>query len=142
MYICLTEVDAVTKIICTSEPQSNGPSMPDIKGWQFVWSDMSTWPVETSSNGTYLRAPKFYGICDDDADVTIEGVLQVLSEDEYKSLKVSELEARRPYTSWIGYLDTMTWGPPIPRPADAIINGGNVRYRWDEDTVNWIPIGN
>jgi hypothetical protein len=36
-------------------------------------------------------------------------------------------------------LDTMTWAAPVARPADAIMNGGNVRYQWDEATVNWLP---
>ena len=138
MYICITEVDAVTKIPCTVEPQRTGPSMPTIKGFTHLWHDSSTWPVPTSSDGTYLRAPRYYGTCDDDADTTIAGVLQVLTEAEYTALRNAEHEARRPYLSWIGYLDTMTWAAPVARPADAIINGGNVAYKWDEATVNWI----
>jgi len=138
-YICVTEVDAVTKILCTIEPQRTGPSMPDVKGWIHLWNDQSTWPVEVAPDGTYLRAPKFYGTCDDDAETTIAGVLQVLTEEEFNALKVVEHEARRPYPSWIGYLDTMTWGAPVARPVDAVVNGGNVRYQWDEATVNWIP---
>lgn len=138
-YICVTEIDAKTKILCTQEPQQNGPSMPEVKGFKFEWADKSTWPIELSENGTYLRAPKYYGTCDDDADTDVVGVLQVMSEDTWNAAKEAELEARRPYPSWIGYLDTMSWGPPIPRPANAIINGGNVAYRWDEQTVNWVP---
>jgi hypothetical protein len=140
MYICITEVDAVTKIPCTVEPQRTGPSMPAIKGWTHLWHDSSTWPVSTDATGTYLRAPKYYGTCDDDADTTIAGVLQVLTEAEFNAAKVAEHEARKPYPSWIGYLDTMTWGAPVAKPADAIMNGGNVRYQWDEATVNWIPM--
>ena len=139
MYICITEVDAVTKVVCTAEPQRTGPSMPAIKGWTHIWHDSSTWPVSTASDGTYLRAPRYYGTCDDDADTTIAGVLQVLTEAEYTTLKTAEHEARRPYPSWIGYSDTMTWAAPVARPADAIMNGGNVAYQWDEATVNWIP---
>lgn len=139
MYICITEVDAVTKIVCTAEPQRTGPSMPAIKGWTHIWHDSSTWPVSTASDGTYLRAPKYYGTCDDDADTTIEGVLQVLTEAEFNAAKVAEHEARKPYPSWVGYLDTMTWAAPVARPADAVMNGGNVRYQWDEATVNWVP---
>jgi hypothetical protein len=112
--------------------------MPAIKGWTHIWHDSSTWPVSTSSDGTYLRAPKYYGTCDDNADTTIAGVLQVLTEAEFNAAKVAEHEARRPYPSWIGYLDTMTWSAPVPRPVDAVMNGGNVRYQWDEATVNWI----
>jgi hypothetical protein len=139
MYICVTEVDAVTKIPCTVEPQRTGPSMPAVKGFQYKWQNSSTYPVELASDGTYLRAPKYYGTCDDDADTSIAGVLQVLTEEEYNTLRAEEHEARRPYPSWIGYSDTMTWGAPVPRPANALINGGNVRYQWDESTVNWIP---
>ena len=138
MYICITEVDAVTKIVCTAEPQRTGPSMPAVKGWTHLWHDKSTWPVSTDATGTYLRAPRYYGTCDDDADTTIAGVLQVLTEAEFNAAKVTEHEARKPYPSWIGYLDTMTWAAPVARPADAVMNGGNVRYQWDEATVNWV----
>lgn len=138
-YICLTEVDAITKIPCIVEPQRTGPSMPIVKGLVHTWHDRSTWPVEVASDGTYLRAPRYYGTCDDDADTTIAGVLQVLTEEEYTILRTAEHEARRPYPSWIGYLDTMTWSAPVARPVDAIMNGGNVAYQWDEATVNWIP---
>ena len=131
MHIVVTEVDAVTKIPCTVEPQRTGPSMPAIKGWTHLWHDSSTWPVSTDATGTYLRAPKYYGTCDDDADTTIAGVLQVLTEEEFNAAKVAEHEARKPYPSWIGYIDTMTWAAPVARPADAIMNGGNVRYQWD-----------
>ena len=138
MYIVITEVDAVTKIPCTVEPQRTGPSMPAVKGYTHIWHDSSTWPVSTAPDGTYLRAPRYYGTCDDDADTTIAGVLQVLTEAEFNAAKVIEHEARKPYPSWIGYLDTMTWAAPVARPADAVMNGGNVRYQWDEATVNWV----
>jgi hypothetical protein len=113
--------------------------MPAVKGYKHIWHDSSTWPVSTSSDGTYLRAPRYYGTCDDDADTTIAGVLQVLTEAEYTAARTAEHEARKPYPSWIGYIDTMTWAAPVARPADAVMNGGNVRYQWDEATVNWIP---
>lgn len=140
MHIVVTEVDHITRIPCTVEPQRTGPSMPDIKGLQIIWQDKSTWPVELAQDGTYLRAPKYYGICADDADTTLAGVLQVLTEDEYTALKVVEHEATKPYPSWIGYFDTMTWAAPVARPADAVMNGGNVRYQWDEPTVNWVAV--
>ena len=138
-HIVLTEVDAKTKVPCTVEPQRTGPSMPKIKGLVLDWADKSTWPVELDPTGTYLRAPKYYCTCDDDADTSIAGVLEVLTEEIWNERKAAELEANRPYASWIGYLDTMTWGPPVPRPADAIMNGGNVAYQWDEETLSWIP---
>ena len=139
MHIVVTEVDAVTKIPCTVEPQRTGPSMPAVKGLKIVWQDKSTWPVSTDSTGTYLRAPKYYGTCDDDADTTIAGVLEVLTEAVWNERRVVEHEATKPYPSWIGYLDTMTWSAPVARPVDAIMNGGNVRYQWDEASLSWVP---
>ena len=138
MHIVVTEVDYITRIPCTVEPQRTGPSMPAIKGLRIVWQDKSTWPIELASDGTYLRAPKYYGTCDDDADTSIAGVLEVLTETEWNERRVAEHEATRPYPSWIGYLDTMSWGAPVPRPIDAIMNGGNVRYEWDENILNWV----
>ena len=131
-YICITEVDAVTKIPCIVEPQRTGPSMPAIKGLQHQWQDKSTWPVELSENGTYLRAPKYYGICDDDADTSISGVLQVLTLEEYQALKTVEHQARKPFPSWIGNVETMTWEAPTPYPQD------DKRYYWDETTTSWV----
>lgn len=139
MHIVVTEVDHNTRIPCTVEPQRTGPSMPAVKGLKIIWADKSTWPVSTDATGAYLRAPKYYGTCDDDADTTIPGVLEVLTETEWNERRVAEHEATRPYPSWIGYLDTMSWGAPVSRPIDAIINGGNVRYQWDEASLNWIP---
>jgi len=139
-YICVTEVDAFTKIPCTTQAQTTGPAMPEVKGFVFHWNNQSTWPVELASDGTYLRAPKYYGTCDDDADTTIVGVLEVLTKEEYTTLRTAEHEARRPYPSWIGYLDTMTWAAPVARPANAVSTGGKVRYEWDEGSVSWIPV--
>jgi hypothetical protein len=113
--------------------------MQEIKGLVIWWQDSSTWPVELSPTGVYLRAPKYYGICDDDADTNIAGVLEVMTEDDWNAAKKAEHQARKPYPSWVGYPDIMSWGPPVPRPADAIMNGGNVRYQWNEETISWIP---
>ena len=140
MYICITEVDAVTKIPCTSAPQRTGPSMPAIKGLQIVWQDKSTWPVEVAQDGTYLRAPKYFGTCDADADLNVAGMLEVLTETEWDERRVTEHEATKPYPSWIGYLETMSWAAPVARPANAIMNGGDTRYQWDEATVNWVAV--
>ena len=80
-----------------------------------------------------------FGTCDDDADTTVAGVLEVLTEAVWNERRVAEHEATKPYPSWIGYLDTMTWSAPVARPVDAILNGGNVRYQWDEATLSWVP---
>lgn len=142
MHIVVTEVDYVTKIPCTVEPQRTGPSMPEVKGLKIIWDERSKWPVEVAQDGTYLRAPKYYGICDDDADTNIPGVLEVLTEEVWNSLRVEEHEARKPYPSWIGYLSRMTWGPPIARPIDDVLHGGDVFYEWDESKLTWVPMEN
>jgi hypothetical protein len=139
IYLSITQIDADTGIICTAEPMRTGPSFPNLKNWNLSWWNESTWPIATTFEGAHTLAPLFFGTCDDDADTTIAGVLQVLTEAEFNAAKVAEHEARKPYPSWIGYIDTMTWAAPVARPADAIMNGGNVRYQWDEATLNWIP---
>jgi hypothetical protein len=32
----------------------------------------------------------------------------------------------------------IAWSAPVARPVDAITNGGNVHYRWDESILNWV----
>jgi len=86
MYICVTHVDAKTGIPCTEAPMRRGPAMPNVKGLKVRCADYSQWPTET---------PNFYGICDDDADVSMAGVITVLSEQEYLSLSKAEIKARR-----------------------------------------------
>ena len=132
MFVCVTEVDSSTKIQCTVEPQRTGPSMPQVKGLQLDWADMSTWPVELAQDGTYLRAPKYFGTCDDDADTSIVGVLEVLTEAEYNQRKHDEFYARRPYPSWIWNPETLTWSSPVPYPDDG------KQYYWDEETISWV----
>lgn len=131
MFVCVTEVDSLTKIPCTLEPQRNGPSMPKIKGFIFDWSDESTWPVELLPNGTYMRSPKYYGICENDADTSIAGVLEVLTETEYNQRKHDEFYARQPYPSWIWNSETLTWSSPVPYPDDGKY------YKWNEETTTW-----
>jgi len=103
---------------------------------QIQWVNSSTWPVEIASDGTYLRAPRYYGTCDDDADTTIAGVLQVLTEAEYTTLRTAEHQARKPFPSWVGNAETMTWNAPTPYPTD------DKRYTWDESTTSWVEVTN
>lgn len=140
MYICVTEVDAITGVPCTIEPQRNGPSMPSVKNLQIKWVNSSAWPIKTNAQGVYESAPKYFGTCDDDADTAIAGVLEVLSEQDFLLRRQEEFEARRPFPSWLLDENSGQWSPPIPRPADAIMNGGNVAYRWNEETISWVPL--
>jgi len=134
MYIVVTEVDHNTRIPCTVEPQRTGPSMPAIKGLKIIWQEKSTWPVELDPTGRYLRAPKYYGTCDDDADTSIAGVLEVISEAEWLQRKRDEFYARQPYPSWAFDEATLVWSSPVAYPTDGKI------YRWDEPTVSWTEV--
>lgn len=81
MYICLTYIDANTGIPCTEAPMATGPTFPDIKGLDVKWWNETEWPTDT---------PLFYGTCDEDADTTVPGVLEVLSEARYLNLREAE----------------------------------------------------
>lgn len=48
----------------------------------------------------------------------------------------SELDAfvpPKPFASWVLDEDTCRWQAPVPMPTDGI-------YRWDEETLSWVPI--
>ena len=139
-YICVTNIDAVTGVICTQEPMRTGPDLPVIKGFIYNWENRSAWPVSCTPEGVYIEAPKYYGTCDDDADTSVVGFLGEFTEEEWLLLKEEEMEARKPYPSWVWDEATQSWIPPVPLPPDAIKNGGTVRYQWDEEAVNWIPV--
>jgi hypothetical protein len=79
MYICVTHVDSVTGVSASKSPTINGPKYPDIKGLAIEWWDESVWPT---------RVPKYYGTCDDDANLLVEGVVHV-----FKDITTSTLDA-------------------------------------------------
>lgn len=132
MYISITQIDADTGVVCTAEPMRTGPAYPQIKNCQIVWCNKSTWPIATTPEGAHTVAPLFFGTCDDDADISMPGVVATYTAEEYAALKTAEHQARKPYPSWIGNEETMTWEPPMPYPED----GEN--YYWDEPTTSWV----
>lgn len=84
-FICLTQVDARTKIPCLKEPMRHGPAFPAVKGLEIEWANESAWPSSV---------PRYFGICDDDAETSVPGVLQILEPEEYERLQAEELDAR------------------------------------------------
>jgi hypothetical protein len=132
IYLAITQIDADTRIVCTAEPMRTGPVYPKIKNFNFVWADKSTWPIPTTPEGAHTRAPLFFGTCDDDADLNVPGVIATYTFEEYQALKAIEHQARKPYPSWVGDEEKMTWMPPVPHPND-----GNPYY-WDEPTLSWV----
>lgn len=98
MYICVTHVDARTGVPMNKEPMRNGPKFPDVKGFQAEWWDESNWPLQHPD-----QVARFYGTCDDDADVDIPGVIRVFEDNEtataqeqYEALKAIEMKRRLP----------------------------------------------
>lgn len=97
-YICVTHVDSRTGIPGHKVPMKNGPAHPKLKGLNIEWWDESNWPLTHPD-----QFPRFYGTCDDDADVSIEGVVMVFQDTEtttakeqYDSALADELRARLP----------------------------------------------
>jgi hypothetical protein len=134
MYIQLTNIDADTGILCTEAPMRTGPVLPDVKGYQFIFAKESVYPIDTNADGSYAEAPLYYGTCDDDADTTLVGVLKVLTQVEFDADKQAEHQARKPYPSWVGDIDTMSWQPPVTYPQVGKY------YHWDESIINWVEV--
>lgn len=84
-YISYTHVDALTGRPLTERPARNGPVEPAVKGLAFAFGDESRWPVV---------APTLYGTCDDDADLSVPGVLGELAVEEFEAARAAELQAR------------------------------------------------
>ena len=134
MHIQITNIDADTGILCTEAPMRTGPALPNVKGFQFIFAKESAYPIACNEDGSLSTAPLLYGTCDDDADTNLVGVLKVLSQVEFDADKQAEHQARKPYPSWVGDIDTMSWQPPAPYPQDGKY------YQWDESIINWIEV--
>ena len=134
MYIQLTNIDADTGILCTEAPMRTGPVLPKLKGFQFIFAKESAYPIDTNADGSYAEMPLYYGTCDDDADTSLTGVVKVLSEVEFNADKQAEHQARKPYPSWVGDINTMSWQSPVPYPQD------DKSYYWDEPTMSWVEV--
>lgn len=84
-YLKYTHVDALTGRPATERPARNGPVAPAVKGLAFAFGDESRWPV---------AVPTLYGTCDDDADLTVPGVLGELTAEAFEAARTAELLAR------------------------------------------------
>lgn len=107
MYICVTHVDADTKIPGFKAPMRNGPTFPSVKGLNIEWWDGSKWPLTHPD-----QYPCFFGTCDNDADTNIDGVIKVFedmldqegnviytAQKQYEDLQAEEMRARLPSTA-------------------------------------------
>lgn len=85
MYICVTYVDAATKIPCNVAPMSTGPSYPDLQDLNIEFWNESIWPTDF---------PLFYGTCADNIDINTPGIVKVLTQEQYENARVAEFDAR------------------------------------------------
>lgn len=84
MFICITNIDAVTKIPCTVEPMSNGPALPELDNLKILFENKSQWPTNT---------PIYYGTCSDSIDTQTPGILSILSAQEFDDAFLKEKDA-------------------------------------------------
>jgi hypothetical protein len=119
MHICVTHVDASTGIPCFDAPMSNGPIFPMVKGLHIEFGNETQWPTYT---------PLFFGTCDDDADITVAGVIRSLTPDEYISERVKEdniksrqVRQHREYLlqTKVDSINPMRWESMTPEQRDV-----------------------
>ena len=46
----------------------------------------------------------------------------------------------QPYPSWVLDETSFQYEAPLALPSDAVKNGGDTKYRWDEATLNWVAL--
>lgn len=88
-YIQFTYIDAITKVSLEHSQVFSQLVFPDVKGLEFVWARESAYPTDV---------PHFFGTCDPDADTDVEGVMRVLSEEDFNLFRTDELRQRVPAT--------------------------------------------
>lgn len=84
-YIKYTYVDKETGINVFTRPSTGPSTLPVIEGLEFKWQKSSLFPT---------ARPEFFGVCPDNSNTNIEGVLEVMSEEAWNSAKIAEENAR------------------------------------------------
>lgn len=109
--IKFTYVDSVTQISVATEPSKHGPHFPKIKGLQFSFARESLYPT---------MIPQFIGTCDDDADLSIDGFMQELTDDELQKERgfETEFQAQRIRAQRNAMLASCDWTQLDDSPVD------------------------
>ena len=84
-YLKFTYVDAVTGVSVLDALAKNGPKFPAVGGLEFVWARKTQYPTDT---------PEFFGTCPDDSLTTLDGVIDVLSREDFDAMKAAEIALR------------------------------------------------
>jgi hypothetical protein len=64
---------------------STGPSYPNLQDLVIEFWNESVWPTDF---------PLFYGTCADNIDTNTQGIVKVLTQEQYENARVAEFEAR------------------------------------------------
>lgn len=83
--IKFTYVDSVTQVSVAKEPAKHGPHFPKIKGLSYSFALERKYPT---------MVPEFIGTCDDDADLTIDGFLKEIDQEELEFEQQAEADAQ------------------------------------------------
>lgn len=133
-FIKYTYVDAQTNICVNKAPAKNGPKEPEIKGLQFIFAAERKYPTDV---------PEFFGTCDDDATLGIDGCFGEITEAEFITERQAEINSRKPFASWVVnqevYDDPLLllvdlFSPPVAYPDDGKF------YQWDEEATEWVLV--
>ena len=131
MYICIKMINDKNQI---PEGFWFKPEFPEIKGLELKWTDESnhSGPIFVKKENSY--EPLFYGVCDDDANINVAGVVSALTEQEYKdALRLEKYKVPHRET-WVFDEVKLCWLPPLPYPSDGF------QHEWDEATQSWIKV--
>ena len=81
-YIIFTFVDAITGIGVDKTPATNSTKFPEVADFRFVG---------TIKSQSTPQLPKFFGICGDQTDLPAEGVLEIITKQQYNLLYLDYL---------------------------------------------------
>ena len=109
--IKFTYVDSITEISVQKELSRHGPQFPKIKGLQYLFALERKYPT---------MVPEFIGECDDDADLTIDGFLKELDQEELEFEQHAEADAQsnRVRTNRTLRLQATDWTQLADAPVD------------------------
>jgi hypothetical protein len=109
--IKFTYVDSVTRVSVENEPSVHGPEFPKIKGLQFLFARESLYPTQV---------PFFVGTCDDDADLSVDGFIKELTDDELEKERgfETDFQAQRVRTQRTLTLQSTDWTQLADSPVD------------------------
>jgi hypothetical protein len=83
-YVKFTQVDVNTLVSVHEEVSFNGPAFPPVEGLEFGFALKSKYPT---------AMPVFYGTAPDKADLSVSGILEVISKEDYDAAEKAEQEA-------------------------------------------------